>query len=116
MDSHDGIQKLLAAEQEAQAIVTAARQGAQPTSKKLHADPLLNDFLFFFPRPFEVKRALLLGSSFSHAMRRCKLTDQLDPLVESARSLKVDHFQTVGFKYQPALLQRDTLEQRRPSG
>jgi hypothetical protein len=27
MDSHDGIQKLLAAEQEAQAIVTAARQG-----------------------------------------------------------------------------------------
>ena len=27
MDSHDGIQKLLAAEQEAQAIVAAARQG-----------------------------------------------------------------------------------------
>ena len=31
MDSHDGIQKLLAAEQEAQAIVTAAR--AEKTSR-----------------------------------------------------------------------------------
>ena len=32
MDSRDGIQKLLAAEQEAQAIVTAARQGTRATS------------------------------------------------------------------------------------
>ena len=31
MDSRDGIQKLLAAEQEAQAIVTAARQGTRAT-------------------------------------------------------------------------------------
>jgi hypothetical protein len=31
MDSRDGIQKLLVAEQEAQAIVTAARQGTRAT-------------------------------------------------------------------------------------
>ena len=45
MESQDGIQRLLAAEQEAQAIVNAARQGTNPRAPRPHPhrdDPALS--------------------------------------------------------------------------
>ena len=49
MDSHDGIQKLLAAEQEAQAIVTAARQGERVRAcngtERVDTDPIPRDVM-----------------------------------------------------------------------
>ena len=85
MDSHDGIQKLLAAEQEAQAIVTAAR--AEKTSRlrqaKAEADA---EIAAYRAQREETYQSLLRSRSGDSSARAAQLESESSAAIERVQT------------------------------